>query len=114
MDDLINEFLVETRESLDILDQDIIKLEQNPNDQALLGNIFRVVHTVKGTCGFLGLSRLEKVAHHAENVFGLYRDGVLEVQSDSVTIILESLDRIKEIVDLIEQTGGEGGEVVGR
>tara|TARA_Y100001934_G_scaffold280300_1_gene386624 strand:+ start:1744 stop:4554 length:2811 start_codon:yes stop_codon:yes gene_type:complete len=108
MDDLINEFLVETRESLDILDQDIIKLEQNPNDQALLGNIFRVVHTVKGTCGFLGLSRLEKVAHHAENVFGLYRDGVLEVQSDSVTIILESLDRIKEIVDLIEQTGGEG------
>ena len=60
MDDLINEFLVETRESLDILDQDIIKLEQNPNDQALLGNIFRVVHTVKGTCGFLGLSRLEK------------------------------------------------------
>lgn len=108
MDDLINEFLVETRESLDILDQDIVKLEQNPNDQALLSNIFRVVHTVKGTCGFLGLSRLEKVAHHAENVFGLYRDGVLEVTTDSVTIILESLDRIKEIVDSIEQTGEEG------
>lgn len=108
MDDLVNEFLVETRESLDILDQEIVQLEQNPNDKALLGNIFRVVHTVKGTCGFLGLSRLEKVAHHGENVLGLYRDGVLEVTSDSVTTILESLDRIKEIVDHIEQTGEEG------
>ena len=107
MDELISEFLMETRESLDILDQELVELEQNPNDKALLSNIFRVVHTVKGTCGFLGLSRLEHVAHHGENVLGLYRDGVLEVTSDSVTLILESLDRIKEIVDHIEQTGEE-------
>ncbi len=107
MDELVSEFLVETRESLDILDQELVELEQNPNDQALLGNIFRVVHTVKGTCGFLGLSRLEKVAHHGENVLGLYRDGVLEVTPESVTLILASLDRIKEIVDHIEQTGEE-------
>lgn len=107
MDELVSEFLMETRESLDILDQELVQLEQNPNDKALLSNIFRVVHTVKGTCGFLGLSRLEHVAHHGENVLGLYRDGVLEVTSDSVTLILESLDRIKEIVDHIEQTGEE-------
>lgn len=107
MDELVAEFLTETRESLELLDNEIITLEQNPNDKALLSNIFRVMHTVKGTCGFLGLSRLEGVAHAGENVLGLYRDGVLEVKPESVTLILESLDRIKEIVDGIEQTGEE-------
>ncbi len=107
MDELVAEFLTETRESLELLDNEIITLEQNPNDKALLSNIFRVMHTVKGTCGFLGLSRLEGVAHAGENVLGLYRDGVLEVKPESVSLILESLDRIKEIVDGIEQTGEE-------
>ena len=77
MDDLIAEFLTETNESLEELDVDLVKLEQDPNDKELLSKIFRVIHTVKGTCGFIGLSRLEGVAHKAEDVLGLFRDGAL-------------------------------------
>jgi two-component system chemotaxis sensor kinase CheA len=70
MDDLLQEFLTETTESMETLDNDLVMLEQNPNDPDLLGNIFRLVHTIKGTCGFLGLPRLETVAHAGENVLG--------------------------------------------
>jgi len=107
MDDLIAEFLTETNESLGALDQDMVRLEQNPNDKNLLSGIFRLMHTIKGTCGFLGLSRLEKVAHHAENVLGRFRDGDLLVTPAYVTLIFESLDRIKLIIAGIEETGSE-------
>lgn len=107
MDDLINEFLTETNESLNELDLDLVKLEQNPNDQDLLSKIFRVIHTIKGTCGFLSLPRLESVAHKGEDVLGLFRDGTLEVTEDYVTLIFESLDRIKYIIGEIEATGSE-------
>lgn len=107
MDDLIVEFIAETNESLAVIDMDLLNLEQNPNDTELLSNIFRLMHTIKGTCGFLGLSRLEKVAHHAENVLGRFRDGDLEVTQDYVTLIFESIDRIKMIVGEIETTGAE-------
>ena len=60
MDDLLREFLTETTESLSVLDSELVKLEQNPNDPGLLANIFRLVHTIKGTCGFLGLPRLDQ------------------------------------------------------
>lgn len=107
MDDLIVEFIAETNESLDELDVDLVNLEQNPNDKDLLGKIFRLMHTIKGTCGFLGLPRLEKVAHHAENVLGRFRDGDLEVTPGYVTLIFESIDQIKYIVNEIEETGAE-------
>ena len=107
MDDLIVEFITETNESLEELDVDLVNLEKNPNDADLLGKIFRLVHTIKGTCGFLSLPRLEKVAHHAENVLGKFRDGVLEVIPDYVTLIFESIDQIKYIVGEIEDTGSE-------
>ena len=107
MDDLIAEFLTETNESLNELDLDLVNLEQNPNDKALLGKIFRLMHTIKGTCGFLSLPRLEKTAHHAENVLGRFRDGDLEVTEEYVTLIFESIDRIKFIIGKIEETGGE-------
>lgn len=107
MDDLIAEFLTETNESLEELDVDLVKLEQDPNDKDLLSKIFRVIHTVKGTCGFIGLSRLESVAHKAEDVLGLFRDGALEVTPEYVSLIFESLDRIKYIVGEIEATGEE-------
>ena len=70
MDELLREFLTETSESLATLDVEIVKLEQDPNAPDLIDNIFRLVHTIKGTCGFLGLPRLEAVAHSAENVLG--------------------------------------------
>src|SRR3546814_19101245 len=92
MDDLLSEFLTETNESLAELDVELVRLEQNPNDKALLGNIFRLMHTIKGTCGFLGLPRLESVAHAGENVLGKVRDGELEVTPKAVTLILECLD----------------------
>ena len=84
-----------------------MKLEQNPNNPDLLGNIFRLVHTIKGTCGFLGLPRLESVAHASENVLGKVRDGELEVTPEIVSLILKSLDRIKSILQALEQTEAE-------
>jgi two-component system, chemotaxis family, sensor kinase CheA len=107
MDDLLSEFLTETNESLAVLDLELIKLEQNPDNPALLSNIFRIVHTIKGTCGFLGLPRLERVAHAAENVLGKIRDGELAVTPQAVTLVLESLDRIKSLLSALEDKEAE-------
>jgi two-component system chemotaxis sensor kinase CheA len=107
MDDLIVEFLTETNESLSALDNDMVRLEQNPNDRDLLSSIFRLMHTIKGTCGFLGLPRLETVAHRAENVLGRFRDGDLKVTPDYVTLILESLDRVRYLLAELEMNGKE-------
>ena len=107
MDDLIADFLTETNESIADLDVALVKLEQTPDDKETLSLIFRLVHTIKGTCGFLGLPRLERVAHAAENVLGKIRDGVLAATPDTVTLILSALDRIKLIVAGLAATGNE-------
>ncbi|MFH1604898.1 MAG: Hpt domain-containing protein, partial [Pseudomonadota bacterium] len=107
MDDLLKDFLAETCEALDVLDSEIVELEQRPGDPALLGSIFRVMHTIKGTCGFLGLPRLESVAHAAEDVLGRVRDGELAVSHDVISQVLVALDRIKELVASLGATGGE-------
>ena len=107
MDDLLSEFLTETNESLAELDVELVRLEQNPNDKELLGNIFRLMHTIKGTCGFLGLPRLESVAHAGENVLGKVRDGELEVTPKAVTLILECLDNIRALLERLEATEAE-------
>ena len=107
MDDLLREFLTETSESLDTVDNQLVKFEQDPNNAKILDNIFRLVHTIKGTCGFLGLPRLERVTHAAENLLGRYRDGQLPVTSAGVTLILSALDRVKLIVADIAGTGAE-------
>ena len=106
MDDLLSEFLTETNESLDVVDVELVKFEQEPNNAEILGNIFRLVHTVKGTCGFLGLPRLEAIAHAAETLMGKYRDG-MGVTDGGVTVILHSIDRIKEILAELEATEAE-------
>lgn len=107
MDDLLSEFLTETSEALATLDVELVNLEQNPNDTGILSNIFRLVHTIKGTCGFLGLPRLETLAHAGENVLGKFRDGELEVTPEAVTLILSTIDRIKEILVHLEETETE-------
>jgi len=107
MDDLLTEFLTETTESLTELDVQMVQFEQDPSDMDILGNIFRLVHTIKGTCGFLGLPRLESVAHAGENVLGKFRDGVLEVTPEAVTLILKCLDCIRELLGALEETGEE-------
>ena len=107
MDDLLADFLTETTESLAELDTALIRLEQAPDDQATLSLIFRLVHTIKGTCGFLGLPRLEKVAHAGENVLGRFRDGTLAPTPSAITVILQAIDRIKLIVAGLEATEAE-------
>ncbi|MEH6474224.1 MAG: chemotaxis protein CheW [Sneathiella sp.] len=104
MDDLLSEFLTETNENIGIVDAALVALEQNPDDGSQIDNIFRLVHTIKGTCGFLGLPRLEAVAHAGENVLGKIRDKELDVDADVVTIILEAMDVIKELLESLEQT----------
>jgi len=103
MDDLLREFLTETNESLAVMDLELVKLEQSPEDPKLLGSIFRIVHTIKGTCGFLGLPRLERVAHAAENVLGKIRDGEMVVSREAISLVLESLDGIKALLAALEE-----------
>src|SRR5579864_8771628 len=111
MDDLLREFLTETNESLNLVAAELVRFEQEPNNGVILGNIFRLVHTIKGTCGFLGLSRLETLTHAAETLMGKFRDG-MPVTAEAVTLILSTIDRIKSILDAIEKSEREpdGGD----
>ncbi|MGA7789730.1 MAG: Hpt domain-containing protein, partial [Xanthobacteraceae bacterium] len=109
MDELLQDFLTETGESLDLVDAELVRFEQDPNNSSILSNIFRLVHTIKGTCGFLGLSRLESLTHAAETLMGKFRDGRM-VTTDAVTLILSTLDRIKSILD---ELGAQEKEPVG-
>ena len=106
MDDLLREFLTETSESLDTVDNQLVRFEQEPNNARILDNIFRLVHTIKGTCGFLSLPRLEALAHAGETLMGKFRDG-MPVTAEAVTLILSSIDRIKEILAGLEATEAE-------
>lgn len=116
MDDLLKEFLTETSESIDLVDEELVVLEQEPDNKQVLDNIFRLVHTIKGTCGFLGLPRLEAVAHASENVLGKFRDGVVDVSPACVTLILASLDQIKVLLEFLEnnevEPEGEDGALI--
>ena len=102
MDDLLQEFLTETNESLDTIDVELVRFEQEPNNAKILDNIFRLVHTIKGTCGFLGLPRLAALAHAAETLMGKFRDG-MKVTGESVTLVLFTIDRIKDLLTELEE-----------
>ena len=106
MDDLLKEFLTETNESLDVVDVELVRFEQDPNNAQILGNIFRLVHTIKGTCGFLSLPRLEALAHAAETLMSKFRDG-MPVTREAVTLILATIDRIKALLDELERRQSE-------
>src|SRR3989304_1089018 len=117
MDELLAEFLTETGEGLDQLDVELVRFEQEPNNAEMLNTIFRLVHTVKGTCGFIGLNRLAKLAHAAETLMGQYRDGA-PVAVEDVSAILASIDRIKEILTGLDRDGaeppGSDADLIGR
>ena len=108
MDDLTREFLIESQEGLDRMERCLTDLEEKPGDAALLAEIFRAVHTIKGTTGFLGFKRLEKLAHAGENLLGLLRDGKLSASSAVITALLELLDGLRAILKAIESSGNEG------
>src|SRR3954453_15421701 len=102
MEELLRDFLTETNESIDVVDVELVRFEQDPNNAKILGNIFRLVHTIKGTCGFLNLPRLEALTHAAEALMGKFRDG-LPVTSEAVTLIPATIDRIKVLLNELER-----------
>jgi len=109
LDDIVKEFLIESYEGLDQLDRDLVILEHSYTDQQLLGRIFRSVHTVKGTCGFLGFTKLESVTHVGENLLAKLRDGELGAPGPELTTgLLRLVDAIRQMLDFIEKTGAEG------
>ncbi|MFO1137198.1 MAG: chemotaxis protein CheW [Rhodoblastus sp.] len=106
MDDILRDFLVETAEHIDAAGEQLVRLERDPSDAEMISSIFRLVHTIKGTCGFLGLARLARVTHAAESLIGRLRDGA-PANPETVTLILSTIDRIKSILGDIEQGGEE-------
>ncbi len=108
MDELTREFLIESQEGLDRMERCLTELETHPDDAALLDDIFRSVHTIKGTTGFLGFKRLEKLAHAGENLLGLLRDGKLNADRPLISGLLHLLDGLRSILKLIETEAGEG------
>ena len=108
VDDLTKEFIAESQEGLDRMERCLTELETRPDDAGLVGEIFRAVHTIKGTTGFLGFDRLEKLAHAGEHLLGSLRDGRLAVSSELISGLLQLMDGLRAILALIEETGGEG------
>jgi len=106
--EIVREFLIESRENLARLDQEMVELEKRPRDTALLASVFRAIHTIKGTCGFLGFSTLEAVTHLTENILHQLREGERQLTPELVTLILEAVDAVKAMLDRIERTGAEG------
>jgi two-component system, chemotaxis family, sensor kinase CheA len=108
VDELLNEFLVESHEGLDQLDRDLIELEQAGPSPDLIGRVFRCVHTIKGTCGFFGYATLESVAHVGENLLTRVRDGSVSITPEMTTALLAMIDAIRAMLQQIERDGTEG------
>ncbi len=108
MDDLTKEFLQESSENLDRLDQDFVKLESDPGNPELVKSIFRTIHTIKGTCGFLGVTQLESVAHVGENLLSRLRDGEIALTPETTTALLQMVDAIRQMLQSIDVSGSEG------
>ena len=106
-EELLGEFLTESNESLESIEQQLMDLEASPEDSELLDSIFRAIHTVKGSCGFLNLTRLEKVAHAGENLLSRIRELKYHVDEDIVSLLLECADAIKDVLAGLEETGQE-------
>ncbi|MGY1606130.1 chemotaxis protein CheA [Geodermatophilus sp. SYSU D00700] len=109
LDDIVEEFLVESHENLDQLDTDLVALEQEPDSRERLSSIFRTIHTIKGTSGFLAFGRLEEVTHVGENMLSRLRDGVLALTPERTSVLLRMVDTVRSLLASIEATGGEGG-----
>ena len=109
VDEVVAEFLVEAHEGLDQLDQDLIVLEESPSSE-VLASIFRTLHTIKGTCGFLGFSRLESVSHAAENLLSLLREEELALSAEIISALLATVDAVREMLVTIEATGADGDD----
>jgi two-component system chemotaxis sensor kinase CheA len=107
MDELLREFLTETAESLDHVDAQLVRFEREPNNGQALTNIFSLVHTIKGTCGFLGLPRLEALTHAAETLMGKFRDG-MAVTGEAVSLIIAALEKLQH------EPPGDDADLIGQ
>ncbi|MGQ9745268.1 MAG: hybrid sensor histidine kinase/response regulator [Dissulfurimicrobium sp.] len=105
--DILKDFLSECKENLELLDQQFVELEQNPEDAELIKSIFRTIHTIKGTSGFFGFTTLEGIAHFGEDILSKLRDGTIRNNEDITTMLLKAVDHIKAIISVLEQTGKE-------
>jgi two-component system chemotaxis sensor kinase CheA len=116
MDEMLKEFLAESAEQIEAATAQIVAFEKNPEDAALIASIFRLVHTIKGTCGFLGLNRLQQLTHAAESLIGALREGATATP-EVVSAILAAVDRVKEMLVELELAGqeseGEDSELIG-
>ena len=107
----VREFLAETQESLEQVESGLVTLEQNPGasgETAGVPRMFRILHSIKGTCGFLGYPKLEELAHVGENLLGRVRDGLLPIDATVVTALLSVMDAIREVLEHIEAENEEG------
>jgi two-component system chemotaxis sensor kinase CheA len=107
VEDLTKEFIAESHEGLERMDNCLTELEKRPDDGELVAEIFRTVHTIKGTTGFLGFSRLEKLAHAGEGLLGALRDGKLAVTTELISALLQLMDGLRSILHSIESAGTE-------
>ncbi|MCA8960207.1 MAG: chemotaxis protein CheW [Planctomycetes bacterium] len=110
MEEIIREFLIESHENLEQVDLDLLALEENPNDREILNRIFRTVHTIKGTCGFLEFHKLERLTHVGENLLDRLRDGTLDFEPDIANALLAMIDATRTILAAIDETQAEGQE----
>ena len=106
--EIVGEFLMESHENLDQIDRDLVELEQEPDSRDLISRIFRAIHTIKGTSGFLAFSRLEKLAHAGESLLSKLRDGVMPVTPATITTLLATIDGVRSLLAEIEENGNEG------
>jgi len=107
-DEIVRDFLVESNENLDLLDRELVNLEKDPSNRDTLSSIFRTIHTIKGTCGFLGFGKLESVAHAGENLLSLLRDGTIGLTPERTTALLSLVDAVRQMLGSIESVGNEG------
>lgn len=112
MEEIFKDFIIETNAGLLAVEQQMLQLEKEPENLELVNDIFLVMHTIKGTCGFLGLNRLQQIAHSSENIFSKVRDQALDIDEDTLSILFEAIERIKVIVDDLSKGKPEGAEDV--
>jgi two-component system chemotaxis sensor kinase CheA len=108
IDEIVAEFLVESHENLDQLDTDLLALEQDPTSRDLLGSVFRTIHTIKGTSGFLAFNKLEKLTHVGENLLSRMRDGKILLNEERTSALLAMVDAVRGLLSSIESTSLEG------
>jgi two-component system chemotaxis sensor kinase CheA len=108
MDDIVKDFLIESGENLDRLDQELVQFEADPQSKELVASIFRTIHTIKGSCGFLGFTRLEKVAHAGESLLSRLRDAELSLTAEVTSGLLAMVDAVRHMLSEIQSTGQDG------